>query len=259
MRTDNNWNLQTSSYWRCLRVALLLFAMQLCAVTHMMAEDRVVVSDLKINPGTTQTLAIQLENAVPYSAFQVEIYFPEGISPVMTDGKYNVRLSSSRKTDKHSISANLVSDGGLKVLSYSFPNTSYSGTSGDLFEIDIVSESTFKGPASIVLKDAFFTRSSDRKELLFADTHCVAFITPYVIGDADGDHQRTFSDAVAVVNYVMGSPSQNFNSTLANVTGDFDEHAKPKVTVTDAVRIILMLNGDASAPKQDMKEPEVEP
>ena len=258
MRIDNNCSLQAPSYGRCLRVALLLLVMQLCAVTHLRAEDRIVVQNIQITPGSTQRLAIQMENAVAYTSFQVELYFPEGITPVVSGGKYSVSLSS-RKTN-HTVTANLISSGALRVLAYSMGNESFTGNSGDLLYIDIVSESSFKGPESIVVKNNFFNRTSDRKEVVFADTYCVAYTTPFVLGDADGNGSVTITDAVAVVNCILGNPSANFNKTSANVNGDFDEFGEPKITITDAVGVVnIILNQGGSAPPMDMKEPEAQP
>ena len=195
MRIDNIRNLQTSSYRRCLRVTLFLFVIQLFAVSPLWAgnDDKIVVPKLKINPGTTQQLVIQLTNEEEYTAFQAEIYFPDGISPVKTDDGYCVSLSS-RKTN-HTISANIVSDGGLKVAAYSMNNESLKGNSGDLFYIDIVSESTFEGPKTIEVKEILFTKTSDRKEIAFDNTTCTVNTKESLKGDANQDGAVNVTDS----------------------------------------------------------------
>lgn len=80
----------------------------------------------------------------------------------------------------------------------------------------------------------------------------------YVLGDANSDGNVTISDAVAIVNKILGNPSAGFNSAAANVSGDFDEQGSPVITITDAVgvvNIILGNGGGASAPQVDMEEP----
>ena len=240
MRIDNNRNLQTSSYWSCLRVTLLIFAIQLFAVTHLMAADRIVIPSLKIQPGTTQRLAIQLENEVAYTAFQVEIYFPEGITPVITnDKKYSVELSN-RKAN-HTVSTNLVSDGGLKVLSYSFGNQSFTGNSGDLFYIDFVSDPTFTNSAMIEVKEVLFTRSSDRQELTFDDVSLFVSTRETVKGDVNGDGAVNIADAVCIVNHVVGKSTQAYNEAAADMNGD------GVVDIADAVRIVNLVAGKISS------------
>ena len=51
-------------------------------------------------------------------------------------------------------------------------------------------------------------------------------------GDADGDGEVTFMDAVAIVNYLFGNTTQEFNAEAADMNGD------GKVTITDAVAVV---------------------
>ena len=71
-----------------------------------------------------------------------------------------------------------------------------------------------------------------------------------ILGDANGDGQVTITDAVAIVNYILGNPSANFNIVAANVNGDKDDEGKPKITITDAVAVvnIILNSGGSSAP-----------
>jgi hypothetical protein len=80
----------------------------------------------------------------------------------------------------------------------------------------------------------------------------------FLRGDANGDGQVTITDAVAIVNYILGNPSANFNLEAANVNGDTDDEGKPKITITDAVAVvnIILNSGSSSAPQLDMTEPE---
>ena len=75
----------------------------------------------------------------------------------------------------------------------------------------------------------------------------------FVLGDANGDGSVTITDAVAIVNKILGNASGNFNEDAADVNGD------GQITITDAVgvvNIILNNGGGSSAPK--MEEPDSE-
>lgn len=75
----------------------------------------------------------------------------------------------------------------------------------------------------------------------------------FVLGDANGDGEVTITDAVAIVNRILGNASGNFNEEAADVNGDH------QITITDAVgvvNIILNNGGGSSAPK--MEEPDSE-
>ena len=55
-------------------------------------------------------------------------------------------------------------------------------------------------------------------------------------GDANGDGVVTISDAVAIVNYILGKEMPaGFNEAAADMNGD------GKVTITDAVRVVNMI------------------
>ena len=57
-----------------------------------------------------------------------------------------------------------------------------------------------------------------------------------VPGDANGDGMVTISDAVAIVNYILGKPlPAGFNEAAADMNGD------GKVTITDAVMLVNMI------------------
>ena len=56
-------------------------------------------------------------------------------------------------------------------------------------------------------------------------------------GDVNNDGKVTITDAVAIMNYVFGNPSIDFNLDVADVNGD------SKVTITDAVAVLdIILN-----------------
>ena len=60
---------------------------------------------------------------------------------------------------------------------------------------------------------------------------------PFTPGDANGDGKVTITDAVAVVNYILGNTSTGFDAAAADVNGDGN------VTITDAVGIVnIILN-----------------
>ena len=61
------------------------------------------------------------------------------------------------------------------------------------------------------------------------------FAAAYIPGDANGDSEVNISDAVAIVNYILGNPSLGFNAAAADVNND------GKVTISDAVGVVNMI------------------
>ena len=76
-------------------------------------------------------------------------------------------------------------------------------------------------------------------------------------GDANNDEKVTITDAVAIVNFILGNPSPDFNKEAANVNNDYDDDGNPNITITDAVgvvNIILNNGGASSAPALETPE-----
>ncbi len=61
------------------------------------------------------------------------------------------------------------------------------------------------------------------------------------VGDANGDGKVTITDAVTVVNYILGNPSNGFVFDAADVNGD------KKITITDAVGVVNIILGAGSS------------
>jgi surface protein len=62
-------------------------------------------------------------------------------------------------------------------------------------------------------------------------------------GDANGDDQVTMTDAVSIVNSILGNPAPGFNKGAANLNGDVDENGEPKVSISDAVGVLNIVKG----------------
>ncbi len=71
------------------------------------------------------------------------------------------------------------------------------------------------------------------------------YFTKFVLGDANGDGKVTITDAVAVVNYILGSTQGVFIKRAADVDGNGD------ISITDAVGIVnIILNSSPAGVKE---------
>lgn len=61
------------------------------------------------------------------------------------------------------------------------------------------------------------------------------FVAEALDGDADGSGQLTIDDALAIVDYILGQPSDGFVEANADVNGD------GKITIADAVSLVNMI------------------
>ncbi len=71
-------------------------------------------------------------------------------------------------------------------------------------------------------------------------TEAPGYFTAYVKGDANGDGNVTITDAVAIVNKILGNASGSFNEAAADVNRDGE------ITITDAVGVVNIILNNVS-------------
>ena len=128
---------------------LILFLALFLACTTTWADvettDKVVISELSVEPGSgdTYTLTVSLQgNEVYYTAYQVDITFPEGLSVKYSTEyeEWDVFMSETGfypQRGRHTLACSMKSSNTLMVTCYSTSNKNFANTSGDLFDVDI--------------------------------------------------------------------------------------------------------------------------
>jgi hypothetical protein len=214
----------------------LLFAV-LGLVALGAAADRFYIEDFEIAPGETMTVSILLENEATYTAFQTDIYLPEGLTVEQEDGDYIFDLTS-RKSRNHNIASQLQVDGAIRVISYSPRINAYKDNSGALVTFNVIASADFTGPASIQLKNTLFTNTAGY-EVAFVDEECTV-TTPAtgLVGDVDDDGAISIGDVVALIDYLLYSNPSTINIDNADVDSD------GTISVADATALIdyLLVN-----------------
>ena len=196
------------------------------------ATDRFYIEDFTIAPGETRTVSILLDNETEYTAFQCDVYLPDGFTAT------NFALTE-RKHANHSFTATPLPDGGIRLLSYSIQLKTYSGNSGPLVTFDVTASEDFTGPASIALNGTLFT-TTEGIEIALADETCtVTLPATGLTGDVNGDGKVNISDVTDVIDYLLGNWDSTFNVDNADVDGD------GRVTISDVTDIIDLLLGNS--------------
>lgn len=183
------------------------------------ATDRFYIEDFTINPGETLTVSILLDNEVEYTAFQCDVYLPEGLSVEQEDGDYIFDLTN-RKGRDHMISSQTQADGSIRVISYSPSIKAYSGNTGALVTFNVAASSDFEAPATILLKNILFTTVAGN-EVPFADEICTV-TTPVTSlkGDVDHNGNVNISDVTALIDYLLSGDASGVNLSAADCNQD---------------------------------------
>lgn len=124
------------------------------------AENKFYIEDFSIEAGETKELEILLTNDVAFSAFQADIYIPEGLTVYQEDGEYIFDLSD-RKYRDHTLSAALQDDNAIRLLSYSTKVKNYSGNEGALVYFTVTADEDFSGTHQIEIRNIVFTQADE--------------------------------------------------------------------------------------------------
>ena len=191
--------------------------------------------------GDTIVIPVSMQNESTITAFQTDVYLPEGFELVKVNDEYQVSLSD-RKGRDHVIMVNETADGALRVLSYSPTLKSYKNNEGELFYITVKVPEGASGTYPIWLRNTILT-SIDEEELYAIDALSNVKVYNYRKGDVNNSGDITIADVVTTARYILNYNPEPFVFDAADMNGD------GKITITDAVKIAnLILDQDYDMP-----------
>lgn len=209
----------------------VLLAIAIMMTLWSAATDRFYIEDFTISPGETRTISILLDNEVDYTAFQSDIYLPEGLSVEM-NGDYCVVDLSERKARSHILNAVIQQDGAIRLLCYSGSVSPFKGTGGALVYMNIIASSDLVGPKTILIKNTRFGTTSG-EEIHFPDETCnVTSLQPSIHGDVNGDGEVNIADINAVIDMIL--------SDRFDVKGDVNGDGEVNIADINAVIDIIL-------------------
>ena len=211
-----------------MKTTIILLAAMVVALGAA-AADRFYIEDFTISTGETRTVSIMLDNEAEYTAFQSDLYLPEGLTAT------NFALTD-RKNANHTLSATVLPDGGIRLLSYSLNIKTYSGNSGALVTFNVTASEDFEGPVVITLRNTLFTTETG-VEVPFDDEECSVTQLAVFKGDVNGDGAVNIADVTALIDLLLGNGGNN--NPAADCNGD------GAVNIADVTKLIDYLLGGA--------------
>ncbi len=122
-----------------------------------MAQDKVEMDALGIHPGETKELLISLTNSNPYTAFQMDIALPAGLSFASQQDENLVTLAAERN-QSHVVDFNEYRSNVMRIISYSNNKTAYNGNAGVLLKIRVTADADMSiGNYEVKLSKISFT------------------------------------------------------------------------------------------------------
>ena len=138
------------------------------------------IEDFEINEGETKQIAIKLDNSKAFSAFQADIYLPEGLEFV--DGALSARQSAD-----HVMASTVREDGSVRMLSYSMDLDTYSGSEGDFIYLTVKAEEGFVGDFQIEIDNIVFVQADQSASYFQPVVANVNGVETTGIEDVEGD------------------------------------------------------------------------
>ena len=205
-------------------------------------ENYFSMPDLTSFKGDTIVVPVTMENEDEITAFQTDLYLPNGFEIVDDGDEYLVELSN-RKGRDHVIMANEMPDGAIRVLSYSPTLKTFSGNEGELFYLTVKVPDNGDGNYRIELNNTVVT-TADEDEIHALNAYNNIKVFSYILGDVNCDGVITVADVVAAARYILNYNPEPFNFDAADINDD------GKITVTDVVKIAhLVLDADYDEPQ----------
>lgn len=204
------------------------------AALGVAATNRFYLPDFTICPGETMQVAMILENDTSFTAFQTDLMLPPGLNVVQEDDEYLFDLTSRNASDQAIISK-LRPDGALRMVSFCMSVRPYSGNNGPIVIINLHADDDFIGPATIGLKNSFFSTVEGVEFVLPQESCNVQLLAQQIKGDANGDGVVNMDDLTFLINYLLADCTTFFHTE----NGDIDNNGI--VGMDDLTALINML------------------
>ncbi|MBR6590419.1 MAG: Ig-like domain-containing protein [Bacteroidaceae bacterium] len=143
-------------------------------------KNDLIVSDVSVTSGEALQIPVSLENETELSAFQCDVYLPEGLALALNEeGEYDVTLNTERVTSSHTLTAVAQPDGAVRIAAYSTQSKLFKGNAGELFYLNLITDAEVEGEKGIVLKNIIFSTAA-AEEVRLKDATGTVVMTKYV-------------------------------------------------------------------------------
>jgi len=196
-----------------------------------------IIPETAAYPDEQFSLPVEMSNTAELTAFQCDVYIPEGLTLQTDDkGRYDITLSSER-CDDHTLSALLQSDGSIRIAMYSMSTSPILGTEGPLFTLNMSAGEELSA-YEVQIKNIY---SSDASGKLYSMADVTGTVTvDYRAGDANGDGMVAVNDVVYTVNKILNNAAEDFIFSAADMNDDNE------IMINDVVMIVNTILGTST-------------
>lgn len=185
--------------------------------------DVIYLEPVEAAAGSQVTLSLKMNNTVPMTGFQCDIYFPEKTHVAKDEDGFNkIELSLARTTAKKTDYFNSAKQktGAMRILCSSTRSYTFSGNEGEVATIVLdVDKDIEEGEYPIIMKTIVLSDANAKAyEVDYLKT--TLKISSYTLGDVNNDGKINVSDFSAMANYLMGNPGEVFIEKAGDLNAD---------------------------------------
>lgn len=223
----------------------ILFATAMILTSLAVNAQSVSVNDVEANANDVATVKVCLSDASHCTATGFYLEFDDGLSIAGVEDVVSADVQSD-----HIVRFGQISSTKLRIAIYSPTNSTFelspASTEGggedaplSICDLKLVlpnKAGTFTGRLTgIELANGaeYFNTQEDVPFDIIVNGNSAG-----LIGDTNGDGKVLIGDVIAMLNYILGSPSLNFNENAADVNGD------GKILIGDVIAVLNIIVGN---------------
>lgn len=179
-------------------------------------------NDCIATAGKQVTLSLCMNNATNATLWQTDLLLPEGITIAKaSNGTLDIK-KSPRATTSHTITANILNNGAIRIMCSSSQNKNFTGNDGEVATITLnIAEDIAPGNHIITLRNSLIVETSLASHKIGICQTNVEVVEPtYILGDVDGDGLVTLDDANAISEHLLGRTPLVFINKAADTNKD---------------------------------------
>ena len=200
------------------------------AIPEPSSDNALAISNAETYAGKQIVLPIDMNNVASIKAFQFDLYLPEGVTIAKDEDEEELIELTTRAAKSHTIAYSNRPDGAIRMICTSMSGATFKGNEGTIVNVTLdVAPSMTDGDYDIEVKNI---ELSDGTPYNPADIKATLTVKTYTPGDVDGTGTVSVNDAVCVINYILGSPAEDFIEPAADLDGN------GVITVNDVVILI---------------------
>ncbi len=197
-------------------------------------DNAIYVDQTESRIGGTMDIPVMLKNSYPVRGFQFKLELPEGAtinSWALSSGRMPSGATESDKIATQKIDGNTIAI----ACSLNYGDATFTGNDGEIATVNVTfAEDMEEGRYPIYLTGCDVTTADGVDEDL-SDIKATLVLEDYLPGDANGDGKVRIGDATAILNYIVGNVSNNFQMKAADTNGD------GRIRIGDATAVLNLI------------------